>query len=251
MSSKKPKVWAHRGASGWDVQYAPENTMIAFQKAIDMGADGIELDVQLTKDGEIVVTHDETINRVSNGAGWVKDYTLAELKQFNFNKTHPEFPFTAIPTLEEVYQLMAGNILLINVELKTGVISYAGLEEKVAALTKMMHMEERVIYSSFNHYSVKKMQELSPMSKTGLLYADGFMDVPAYGKKMGVDALHPVVHNLRYPCFLEECRKENLAVHVWTVDYTVDIKRMCADGVDAFITNCPDRARRIVDEYQG
>lgn len=247
----KPKVWAHRGAAGWDVQYAPENTLPAFQKAIDMGADGIELDVQLTKDGEIVVTHDEMINRVSDGTGWVKDYTLAELKNFNFNKTHPEFPFTAIPTLEEIYQLMSVNTLLINVELKTGVISYVGLEEKVAALTKKMHMEERVIYSSFNHYSVKKMQQLSPESKAGLLYADGFMDVPAYGKKMGVDALHPAMRNLRYPHFLEECRKENLAVHVWTVDYTIDIKKMCELGVDAFITNCPDRAKRIVDEYQG
>ncbi|MDF2565862.1 MAG: Glycerophosphoryl diester phosphodiesterase [Massilibacillus sp.] len=248
---KKPKVWAHRGASGWDVQYAPENTLPAFQKAIDMGADGIELDVQLTKDGEIVVIHDETINRVSNAEGWVKDYTLAELKKFNFNKTHPEFAFTEIPTLEQVYQIMADNALIINVEIKTGIISYEGLEEKVAALTKKMNMEKRVIYSSFNHYSVKKMQELSPESKTGLLYADGFMDVPAYGKKMGVDALHPAMRNLRYPLFLEECRKENLAVHVWTVDYTIDIKRMCEFGVDAFITNCPDRAKRIVDEYQG
>ena len=86
MDQEKTKVWAHRGASG----YAPENTLDAFRKAVEMGADGIELDVQMTKDGELVVIHDETIDRVSNGKGWVKDYTYEELKKFNFNKTHQE-----------------------------------------------------------------------------------------------------------------------------------------------------------------
>lgn len=81
MNQEKTKVWAHRGASG----YAPENTLDAFRKAVEMGADGIELDVQMTKDGELVVIHDETIDRVSNGKGWVKDYTYEELKKFNFN----------------------------------------------------------------------------------------------------------------------------------------------------------------------
>ena len=81
MDAKKIQVWAHRGASG----YAPENTLDAFQKAIDMGADGIELDVQLTKDGKVVVVHDEVIDRVSDGSGLVQDYTYEELKKFNFN----------------------------------------------------------------------------------------------------------------------------------------------------------------------
>ena len=97
MDSKKIKVWAHRGASG----YAPENTMAAFEKAVEMGADGIELDVQLTKDGELVVIHDETIDRVSDGSGWVKDYTYAKLIKHNFNRTHPEYEHAQIPTLEE------------------------------------------------------------------------------------------------------------------------------------------------------
>lgn len=90
-------VWGHRGASG----YAPENTMVAFEKAVEMGADGIELDVQLTKDGELVVIHDETIDRVSDGSGWVKDYTYAKLIKHNFNRTHPEYEHAQIPTLEE------------------------------------------------------------------------------------------------------------------------------------------------------
>ena len=90
-------VWGHRGASG----YAPENTMAAFEKAVELGADGIELDVQLTKDGELVVIHDETIDRVSDGSGWVKDYAYAKLIKHNFNRTHPEYEHAQIPTLEE------------------------------------------------------------------------------------------------------------------------------------------------------
>ena len=89
MDSKKIKVWAHRGASG----YAPENTMDAFRKAIEMKADGIELDVNLTKDGEVVVIHDEVLDRVSDGTGRVQDFTCNELKKFNFNKIHPEYDF--------------------------------------------------------------------------------------------------------------------------------------------------------------
>ena len=85
--STKPLVWAHRGASG----YAPENTLAAFQKAVDLGADGVELDIQLTKDDPIVVIHDEMIDRTSDGKGWVKDYTLEELRAFNYNRTKPEY----------------------------------------------------------------------------------------------------------------------------------------------------------------
>lgn len=245
----KTKVWAHRGASGWDVQYAPENTMPAFQKAVEMGADGIELDVQLTKDGQIVVIHDETIQRVSDGEGWVKDFTLQELQTFSFSKTHPEYGFVAIPTLEEFLEMMQDNNLEINIEFKNSVIFYEGLEEKTAALVKGMNMENRIIYSSFNHYSVQKIKKLAPRSKTGLLYMDGFIDVPEYGKTLQVDALHPRRHLLQYPGVVEACKRNNLAIHVWTVDVKTDMRRMCEIGIDAFITNCPDHGRRIVDEY--
>ena len=107
-------VWAHRGASG----YAPENTLEAFQLAIEQKADGVELDVQLSKDGVLVVIHDESLDRVSDGRGYVKDYTLQELKSFNFNKMHPEYGIVRIPTLEEVYALLKNTGLTINTELK-------------------------------------------------------------------------------------------------------------------------------------
>ena len=94
---KTTEIFAHRGASG----YESENTLEAFALAVEQGADGIELDVQLTKDGELVVIHDETIDRVSDGSGWVKDYTYAKLIKHNFNRTHPEYKHAQIPTLEE------------------------------------------------------------------------------------------------------------------------------------------------------
>ena len=176
MDQEKTKVWAHRGASG----YAPENTLDAFQKAVEMGADGIELDVQMTKDSELVVIHDETIDRVSNGKGWVKDYTYEELKKINFNKTHLEYTKEEIPTLEQVYRLIKPTNLTINVEIKTGIVFYPGIEERVLELTERLGMKERVIYSSFNHYTIRKIKELDPQAKTGMLYEDGIIDAVDY-----------------------------------------------------------------------
>ena len=165
MDAEMIQVWAHRGASG----YAPENTLDAFRKAIEMGADGIELDVQLTKDGTVVVIHDEVIERVSDGSGLVQDYTYEELKKFNFNRTHPEYEHEQIPTLEEVYQLIRPTGLVINVEMKTSNIFYEDMEDKVLELTERYGMTDRVIISSFNHYTVRSMKEKCPQIKTGAL----------------------------------------------------------------------------------
>ena len=196
MDQEKTKVWAHRGASG----YAPENTLDAFQKAVEMGADGIELDVQMTKDGELVVIHDETIDRVSNGKGWVKDYTYEELKKFNFNKTHLEYTKEEIPTLEQVYLLIKPTNLTINVEIKTGIVFYPGIEGRVLELTERLGMKERVIYSSFNHYTIRKIKESDSQAKTG--------------------------------------------------NEEKDMRMLCEAGVDAMITNYPDIAKKIRDEYR-
>ena len=126
----KTKVWAHRGASA----YAPENTLEAFQLAVDQKADGVELDVQMTKDGKLVVIHDGTIDRTSDGHGRVMDHTLSELKKMKFNRTHPEYADATIPTLAEVYELLKPAGLEINVEIKTGIIFYPEIEERLYRL---------------------------------------------------------------------------------------------------------------------
>ena len=240
--STKPLVWAHRGASG----YAPENTLAAFQKAVDLGADGVELDIQLTKDDQIVVIHDETIDRTSDGKGWVKDYTLEELRAFNYNRTKPEYKHADIPTMREVFELLKPTGLFINIEIKTGVVFYEKIEEKILALAKEMGMEDRVCYSSFNHYTVTRIHELKPDAEVGFLYADGPIDMPSYGVKHGVNALHPALYNLQYDGFVKECKEKGLKLNVWTVNER-PYKEMCSQyGVDAIITNYPDIAKEVV-----
>ena len=165
---KQPKIFAHRGASS----YAPENTLPAFALAASQGADGIELDVHLTRDGQLVVIHDETLERTTNGSGWVKDHTLAQLQQLRADNHTPGFADASIPTLEQVLELVKPTGMLVNIELKTSLIWYEGLEEKTVELVRAMGMEDRVIYSSFNHYSIEKVRQLDPEAETAYLYSD-------------------------------------------------------------------------------
>ena len=238
----KSQIWAHRGASF----YAPENTLEAFDIAVKQKADGIELDVQLSKDGELVVIHDETIDRVSDGTGFVKDYNLNELKKFNFGKLFPHFGFSAIPALEEVYRLLKPTDLIINIELKTGIIFYKGIEEKLIKLAKKMNMEDRIIYSSFNHYSLLKLREIKKDVKIGLLVSDLYVDILDYAVKLGADALHPIGYMLKLPGFIEESKAKNMKLHVWTVDDDEEIRLLNAQGIDAIITNKPVTARKAI-----
>jgi len=246
----KTKIWAHRGASGWDKQYAPENTMPAFERAIKMGADGIETDVQLTKDGVLVLAHDETIDRVSDGSGWIKDYTLKELRGFSFSKVHPEFGKVEIPTLEDLLCLLQDTNLELNLELKSSVLYYEGLEEKTADLVHKMGMDEQVTYSSFSHYSVKKAMTYCKTkgyhSRFGILSGKLLGKAAEYVSSLGADAYHPPVSQMQ-ESVLEACHAKGLKVHIWTIDIKSEIKRWADLGADAIITDCPDSGRRVVD----
>lgn len=241
---KKPQVqiWAHRGASG----YAPENTLEAFWLAYEMGADGIELDVQLTSDRQIVVLHDETVNRTSDGTGYVAELTLEKLKTLHFNKIHPEYAKAAIPTLQEVLALVKPTQMIVNIELKTGVNFYEGIEEAVLKLVQDMGMEDRVIYSSFNHSSIMRIKRLKPDATCGFLYCDGIYKAAEYAKIYGIEALHPSLNNMQYPQLIEQCRDVDIKLHVWTVNEKRDIQQMLDLGVDAIITNYPDRAYEMI-----
>ncbi|MDE7312304.1 MAG: glycerophosphodiester phosphodiesterase [Eubacterium sp.] len=244
---KRTLVWAHRGASA----YAPENTLAAFQQAAETGADGIELDVQKTKDGRLVVIHDETVDRVSRASGWVRDFTYEELRKINVNQHFPQFGIQAVPTLEEVYELIRPTGLTVNVELKTGVVFYPEIEEQVLDVTKCMGMQDRVIYSSFNHYSIRKIRRLQSDAVTGMLYQDGIIGAAEYASKtVQANALHPAVFNVQYPDFFKECQKYGLKVHVWTVNEANYMRLLCEYGADAMITNDPKLAKAVADEYE-
>ncbi len=236
------QIWAHRGASG----YAPENTLEAFALAHEMGADGIELDVQFTKDRQLVVIHDETIDRTSDGTGYVVNHTLEELKALLFNKLHPEYTQATIPTLREVLELVKPTKMIINIELKTGVNFYEGIEEQVLKLVEEMEMQDRIIYSSFNHYSIMRIKQLCPTAKVGFLYCDGIYQPAEYAERYCIDALHPSLNNTQYPQLIEQCQDKGIKLHVWTVNDKNSMMKLCDAGVDAVITNFPDMAYEVV-----
>jgi glycerophosphoryl diester phosphodiesterase len=239
---KLPTIQAHRGASA----YRPENTIEAFTLAIEQNADCIELDVHLSKDGYIVVAHDERLERVSDGTGLVNDYTLDELKSFNFNKTFPDQPACKIPTLEEVYSLIKETSLTVNVELKTTELLYPELPEKLVRLEHDYNMNGRIIYSSFNHYSLAIIKHINPNSKIGLLYAMGMIDPWVYANYVHADAIHPhyaIIAAL--PETVAKCHENGVMVNVWTVDDPKIIGYMIQCGVDSIITNKPDVANTL------
>ena len=132
-----------------------------------------------------MVIHDEIIDRVTDGKGKVKDYTVRELKSFKANQTHPEYANSVIPTLAEVYDLLKPTGLEINVELKTGIYFYPDKEKKLLKLAREKGMEEKLWYSSFNHYSLIRMKELEPSVRTGILYADGIVNTCLDGQRRG------------------------------------------------------------------
>ena len=239
---RETKVWAHRGASG----YRPENTMEAFELAIRQGADGIELDVHTSADGQLIVIHDETVDRVTDGTGFAGEKTLKELKELKVSTSAEPEGIYRIPTLQEVLDLMRTTDMMVNIELKNSICFYPGMEEKVLKAVKEMKMEEQLIYSSFNHYSLLKMKQLDSQVQTGILFSDGWVNPAMYTKKMGINAVHPAVYHLKYPQFREEVKRAGLKMHVWTADKPEHIQLVKKAGAEAVITDYPDRAIALV-----
>ncbi|MBQ6654273.1 MAG: glycerophosphodiester phosphodiesterase [Erysipelotrichaceae bacterium] len=237
------RIFGHRGASG----YAPENTLESFALAAQQNAEGVELDVQLSRDGEVVVIHDETIDRTSDHQGRVMFHTLEELKSFNFNNHNPDYPFCAIPTLREVFELLKPTPLMINVELKTGIFPYPGIEEKVISLVEEFGMEDRIIYSSFNHYSVAKIRQVKPEAYCGMLHTDCFIDMAHYAREHQMNALHPAFWLLADQNYVSQARDYGLDINSWTINEDEYIDAALRLGINVLITNYPDRALEIRD----
>ena len=239
-----PKVWAHRGSN----VKAPENTLLAFEEAIKDEADGIELDVQLTSDDVLVICHDEKIDRTSTGKGWLKDYTFSELRDMNFNVQYPDLGEQKIPTLEEVFQLIKPTNLTIDIELKTSVIYYDHLEEKVMDLVKKYDLEDRVNYSSFNHYTCVHLLELDPSAEVGFLYWDSPIDFPDYALKHGAKAINPAYFNLFLPDAVKKAKEYGLRIYVWDVETEEQVQHCLNIEADAIIANDPAMVRRVIHE---
>lgn len=240
------KIWAHRGCS---FEF-PENTLESFEAAAKLkGLTGIELDVQFTKDGEIVVFHDENVSRVTNGDKNVVDYTLKELKELKVKPgTEKE---TKIPTFEEVLQLLEPYCkksgLLINVEFKTSVIRYEGIEEKTFNLIDKYGLKDYVIYSSFLPDSVKLIKEIYKDAKIGMLSLE-ISDCMNFGELVNADALHPSDMGLHGE--INDIWK-NRPVRMWSTSEPfyedgrvlgkIDHRNYCVFGVTDIFTNVPEK----------
>ena len=238
-------IFGHRGASG----YAQENTLEAFDLAIKQGAHGVELDVHLTADDQLVVAHDETIDRVANGTGHISEMTLAELKHYTFNKTHPEYANATIPTLQEVFQLIKPSGMRINIELKNSLIDYPELERKTIELAAKEGMLDRILFSSFNHYSLLRVKKLMPEMFCGLLYEATLYRPWAYASLLGVDGLHPHFSEILFD--RDECKRAHaagIAVNPWTVNREEDITESLKVGADIIISNFPDVGLRCLEK---
>lgn len=236
--------FAHRGFSG---NY-PENTMLAFEQAVEAGCDGIELDVQLTKDGVPVIIHDESVRRTTGETGFVWDYTLTELKSLDASAGfRGVYGKNEIPTLYEYFELVHTAQLVTNVELKTGVTPYPGIEKKVLELIDAFGLRDRVLISSFNHYSVVRFKELAPEIPCGLLEESRIVGMAEYAKRLGAEYLHPVKYAVTQE-YIEEAEACGLGINVWTVNDSEEIRRFAELGIHGVIGNYPDLAGRILRE---
>ncbi|MGO4270705.1 glycerophosphodiester phosphodiesterase [Paenibacillus sp. TAF58] len=242
MNKHKPIIIGHRGAAG----EAPENTLASFALAVEQGAEGIELDVHITKDGEIVVCHDATLDRTTNGSGLICDHSWSELKSLDAGAWFSEaFTGERLPLLCEVFDLLPRGFF-INVEVKH---AYEGrMERALLALLRESSRMENVVISSFDHKVIHRIKQAEPALKVGLLYAANLIDHTAYAGQMGVDvfSLHPHHH-----CIEQEdvaaAVASGLAVYPYTVNELSDYRRMIASGVSGIITDYPARLRELLN----
>ncbi|MEW9700049.1 glycerophosphodiester phosphodiesterase [Paenibacillus sp. SI8] len=242
MNRLKPIVIGHRGAAG----EAPENTLASFALALEQGAEGIELDVHISKDGKIVVCHDHTLDRTTNGSGLICEQTMDEIGRLDAGAWFSDaFRGEQVPLLREVFDLVPAGIL-INVEVKH---AYEGrMEHALLAFLRERGRMEDVVISSFDHKVIRRIKQAEPAVKVGLLYAANLIDHAAYTQLMGIEvfSLHPHFHSIDQGD-VDGAAAAELAVYPYTVNHVQDYKRMIACGVTGIITDFPGRLRELME----
>ncbi|KIL38543.1 glycerophosphodiester phosphodiesterase [Gordoniibacillus kamchatkensis] len=240
MGAGQPMIIAHRGARGM----APENTIAAFRLGLDQGCEGIELDVHLTADGEIVVCHDETLDRTTDGKGRINDMTLEQIKRYDAGSWYSDsFRGERVPTLDEVFDLVPESIM-VNVEIK----QYDGqMEHKLVDFMRRRNLFERVVVSSFDHKSVRRIKLLEPKTKIGLLYQERLFDPSAYARTFDVEvySLHPH-HKTIEADDVAKAVELGYRVYPWTANEEQDLNKMIACGASGIITDYPGRLKSLL-----
>lgn len=219
-------IYAHRGYSA---NY-PENTLSAFEAALPY-VDGVELDVQLSKDGRLVVIHDETVDRTTDGTGWVKDMTLQELRQLKIDG------YERIPTLEEVLGLIGRSDVTLNIELKTDQYEYPGIERLAWLAVDEFHMTGRVVFSSFNRETLVRMRDVAPHARLAVLTLAGESDIVSFTETIRAEAIHAQAEFIGSAAW-EEMRLTPLETRLYTIN---DVKDLPLMPVAAIMTDEVER----------
>ncbi|HJR79296.1 MAG TPA: glycerophosphodiester phosphodiesterase family protein [Anaerolineales bacterium] len=244
----RPTIFAHRGASA----HAPENTLAAFELALEQGADGIELDAKLSADGHAVVIHDATVDRTTGGKGHVKDMSLADLRALDAGSFFAEkYRGEKIPTLEEVFEAL-GKRMFINVELTNYKTPGDHLVESVCMLVKKFDLQKQVLFSSFLSSNLSKARGLLPEVPRGLLALNGLLGAWARSFDFAFgryQALHPYLKDVS-PQQIQRVHRLQRRVHVWTVNAAEDMRRLFDWGVDAIFTDDPQLAVQVRGESE-
>lgn len=228
-------IFAHRG----NRVGAPENTLAAFAQVMDTGAEGVEFDVHLSRDGVPVVIHDETLDRTTGGTGRVGAFTHQELRALDAGGWFgEEFKGQHIPALDEVLALYQQSHHVLNVELKTTVEPYPGLVEAVIACIRARGLADRTILSSFNHHSLRQAGMQAPEIPCAALVLAHLIDPWDYVRAHGFQALH-VEHHGCSAELVTRCHEAGLAVRAYTVVEEADARRLLAMEVDGIVTDCP------------
>lgn len=231
---------AHRGFSA----LYPENTMLAFTKAAEEGfCDGIELDVQLTKDNIPVIIHDEELERTTGASGLVSDYTYKEIRTLNAGNNEK------IPSLEEYLSFAKDSNILSNLELKNSIINYKNLEEITLTLISKLNLQKNIILSSFNHESMIKIKKLDNSIKTGLLYDCLLFNPHKYCISCGADAMHPHYSSLLIGNGLKNMQKNNIDINSYTINKEKHMIKFLSKGITSIITNHPDKLHELIKSY--
>ncbi|PKR78918.1 glycerophosphodiester phosphodiesterase [Halalkalibacillus sediminis] len=238
----RPKIFAHRGAS----RYAPENTFPAFELAYELGADGIELDVQLSKDQIPVIIHDENLRRTTNGSGFVQDYTFEELSQFDAGSWFSKhYQSTKIPSLEQFLRWVEPKNLIVNIELKTNVLEYQGIEEIIDGLINQFNLSDRTIVSSFNDATIRNLRNINEDLTLAWLTKKRWRDITQLLKDIGANDIH--IKSTLLPSGMRKSIQEHeIPFRVYTVNRPITMRKCWQLGADGIVTDVPDIAKKTL-----
>jgi glycerophosphoryl diester phosphodiesterase len=244
----QPVIFAHRGASAW----APENTLASFRLAVEHGAPAIELDVKLTADRQVVVLHDQTVDRTTNGHGDLRQFTLADLRQLEAgSRFSASYQGERIPTLVEVFEAVGAQVY-INIELTNYASPADGLAGLVAGLVRKYAMQNRVMFSSFHPFNLLHTRSLLPKTPAGLLTLEGRagrLGRGLLGRWVTPAILHPYFQDV-HERFMQRQKQLHRRVHVWTVNDPHEMLRLASLGVDGIFTDDPRLALETLNAHR-